>query len=249
MQSAMMASSLHDNVLKEDGSTEADPLDYGAGRIDVSRAAQAGLVLDVTRTEYENADPSGGGDPSALNLASLANGDCPTTCSWTRTLKSTLGSKTDWTVSVAGESPGLVVSVTPTSFSATGSSPIELEIEADTTNFNASVDGSNGWGFAWIVLESDGEITLRLPLAVKKAYTSASLLLTKEPSQFTAFPNAIVEYTIQLTNRDSISHTYSLTDTLPVGVEFVEGSATGGLVYDDSQSPAPLEGEVEGRSD
>jgi len=245
MQSALMISALTENVLKEDGTTEADPFDYGAGRIDVSRAAQAGLILDVTTKEYEDADPSLGGDPTALNLASLANDDCPMTCSWSRTFKNTLGYTSNWTVTVSGASPGLVVNVSPTSFQAAGSSPIELQVDADTTGFNAAVDGVNGWGFAWIILESDGEVTLRLPLAVKKTYTSAPLLLSKEPSQHAAFTGTVIEYTIQLSNRDAISHTYSLTDTLPAGVEYVPGSATGGLVYDDAGHQLIWEGEVE----
>jgi uncharacterized repeat protein (TIGR01451 family) len=245
MQSALMTTAVPDNVLKEDGATAADPFDYGGGRIDVSRAAQAGLILDETEHEFEDADPSTGGDPTALNLASLANGDCPTTCSWSRTLKSTLGAASDWTVSVAGASPGLVVTVSPTSFGAVGSSPIELQIEADTTGFNAALDGANGWGFASIVLESTDQVTLHIPLAVKKPYTSAPLLLSKEPSALAAPPGTIVEYTITLTNRDSVAHTYSLTDTLPAGVDYVPGSATGDLVYDAGTRQLTWQGEID----
>ena len=230
MQSALVSSALAENVLKEDGSTQADPLDYGAGRINVSRAAQAGLLLEVTTKQYQDADPSLGGDPSALNLASLSNDDCPSTCSWSRTVRSSLGEPTDWTVSVEGASPGLVVNVTPTSFQAAGVGPVELTIEADTTGFNAAVDGSNGWGFAWIVLQSDGQVTLRLPIAIKKTYSSAPLLISKQPNVNAAPTGTILEYTIQLTNRDSTSHAYNLTDTLPEGVSYVAGSANGGLV-------------------
>ena len=245
MQSALMTTAVPDNVRKEDGTTTADPFDYGAGRIDVSRAAQAGLVLDVTEKQYEDADPSTGGDPTALNLASLANDQCQPTCSWTRMFKSALGASSDWTVSVTGASPGLVVNVTPTSFGAVGSSPIELEIQADTTGFNAALDGANGWGFASIVLESADQVTLRLPLAVKKPYTSAPLLLSKMPSAFAAPTDSTIEYTIQLTNRDSVAHSYSLTDTLPAGVEYVPGSATGGLVYDPVGRQLTWQGEVD----
>ncbi len=245
MQSALTAAALPDGVRKEDGTTQADPFDFGAGRIDVSLAAQVGLLLDVTTKQYEDADPSLGGDPTALNLATLANGNCPATCSWNRTLKGILEDAADWTVTVAGTSPGLVVDVTPTSFQTHGSSPIELEINADTTNFNASLDGVDGWGFAWILLESQGQVTLRLPLAVKKPYTSAPLLLSKEPSVNAAPTGTIVEYTIQLTNRDSIAHMYNLTDTLPAGVAYVPDSATGGLEYDPVNHQLVWEGEID----
>ena len=245
IQSALTSTAVPGNVLKEDGATPGDPFDYGAGRINVSLAAQAGLVLDETTKRFEDADPALGGDPTSLNLASLANDDCPTTCSWTRTVKSTLDSAADWTVSVAGASPGLEVTATPESFRAVGSSPIELEISADTTGFNAALDGVDGWGFAWIVLESPGQVTLHIPLAVRKPYTSAPLLLTKEPSAHAAPTGTIVEYTIQVTNRDSVAHTYSLTDSLPAGVEYVPGSATGGLVYDPVDRELTWEGVIE----
>ena len=245
IQSALTSTAVSDNVLKEDGATPANPFDYGAGRIDVSLAAQAGLVLDETTNRFEDADPAEGGDPTALNLATLANGDCPGTCSWTRTLKSTLDSAADWTVSVTGASPGLEVTVTPDSFRAVGSSPIELEINADTTGFNAALDGVDGWGFAWIVLESADQVTLQLPVAVKKTYTSAPLLLSKEPSVLEAPTDSIVEYTIVVTNRDTVAHTYSLVDALPAGVDYVAGSATGGLLYDEINHQLTWEGVIE----
>lgn len=245
MQSALMASALPDNVLKEDGTTEGDPFDYGAGRIDVSRAAQIDLLLDVTTKQYEDADPSAGGDPTALNLASMANDNCLPTCSWIRTVKSTSGTPADWTVSVEGASPGLSVNVTPTNFSTSGFGPVALEFQADTTDFNAALDGTNGWGFAWILIESQDQVTLRLPLAVKKPYTSAPLLLNKEPSSLAAPTGTIITYTIQLSNRDNVSNTYSLTDTLPSGVEYVAGSATGGLVYDEFNHQLTWQGEID----
>ncbi|MFN2186168.1 MAG: S8 family serine peptidase, partial [Anaerolineae bacterium] len=245
MQSALMTTAVPDNVLKEDSATAADPFDRGGGRIDVSRAAQAGLVLDETTNNFEDADPGLDGDPTTLNLASLANSACYPTCSWTRTVKSALDTAADWTVSVTGASPGLEVTVSPTSFRATGAGPIELQIDADTTGFNAANDGANDWGFASIVLESAGQETLHIPLAVKKPYTSSPLLVSKEPNKYAAPTGAIVEYTIQVTNRDSVPHIYSLTDTLPAGVEYVASSATGGLVYDPGTRELTWQGEID----
>jgi uncharacterized repeat protein (TIGR01451 family) len=242
MQSALMTTAVDDTVRKEDGTMAADPFDDGAGRIDVSRAAQASLVLD--ETHYAAADPSTGGDPTDLNLASLANDDCQTTCDWSRTLRSTLDTSSHWTVSVTGASPGLVVTVTPSSFDVASMATTELQIEADTTGFNAALNGVDGWGFASIVLESTDQVTLHLPLAVKKPATSAPLLLSKEPSALAVPANRSVVYTIQVTNRETVANTYSLTDTLPAGVEYVAGSATGGLVYDPLTRQLTWQGEI-----
>ncbi|MGC9336406.1 MAG: hypothetical protein ACP5JJ_19895, partial [Anaerolineae bacterium] len=138
----------------------------------------------------------------------------------------------------------LTVTVSPASFNVGGGGMKELQIEADVTGFNAAQDGSNGWGFAWIVLESADQEALHLPLAVKKPYTSAPLLLSKEPSTLAAPTGSTVQYTLQLTNRDTVTNTYSLTDTLPAGVEYVPGSATSGLVYDPATRQLTWTGEL-----
>jgi subtilisin family serine protease len=65
VQSALMMTSWTTNLLKEDGVTPADPFDVGAGRLDLTGAALAGLVLNETTTGYEDADPAAGGDPTA----------------------------------------------------------------------------------------------------------------------------------------------------------------------------------------
>lgn len=232
IKSALMTTGVTASVLKEDDVTPADPFDMGAGRDDLSRAAKVGLVFNETEPNYSNADPDLGGDPKTLNMPSMADSDCQGTCSWTRTAKSTLASSATWTASVSGAPPGLVVTVSPSSFEVTAGGTQAFTVTADVTGFNAALDGSNGWGFAWVILESSGEETLHLPVAVRKSYTSAPLLLTKEPSVLSAGTGDVVTYTITLSNRDIVSNTYSLTDTLPAGVEYVPGSATGGLVYD-----------------
>ncbi len=76
--------------------TQPDPFDMGSGRIDLTVAAQAGLVLNEIKANYDAANPATGGNPSTLNLPSLGKGACYKTCSWTRTLRST----------AAGASPG-----------------------------------------------------------------------------------------------------------------------------------------------
>ncbi len=63
-------------VVKEDGTTQADPFDMGGGRIDLTEAANAPLILDETTANYLAADPAAGGDPKDLNNASLGNSAC-----------------------------------------------------------------------------------------------------------------------------------------------------------------------------
>ena len=91
------------SVLLEDGVTPANPFSAGAGRVQVDRAAKTGLVLDEQRADYLSANPATGGDPSALNLASLANRGCgPTTCTFTRTFRSTRATFQTFSASLSG---------------------------------------------------------------------------------------------------------------------------------------------------
>src|SRR5688500_1810451 len=114
IRSALMTTSLTD-VLKDDAATPADPFDFGAGRISLSGAARAGLVLDESADAYLAADPAADGDPSALNIPSLASADCAGTCGWSRTLTSVADGEVTWTASVSAPA-GMAVSVSPSSF-------------------------------------------------------------------------------------------------------------------------------------
>ena len=114
IQSALMSTASTQNLYKEDGSTPVIPFDAGAGRIDLSVASDAGFLLDVTQAEYENADPNNGGDPSSLNIPSLATDELNYSWTFTRTLKSTQTGA--WNVNVSATT-GLTITVEPSSFS------------------------------------------------------------------------------------------------------------------------------------
>ncbi|MFQ5460441.1 MAG: S8 family serine peptidase, partial [Anaerolineae bacterium] len=115
IQSAFMTTAITDGVRKEDGVTPADWFDMGAGRVDVSRAAAAGFVLDMTMAEAMAADPEAGGDPSTLNLASMADFSCLAECGWTRVITSTLDEPVQWLLSTSA-TPGMTLTVTPAVF-------------------------------------------------------------------------------------------------------------------------------------
>ena len=102
-------------ITKEDHSTAADPFDRGAGRINVAAAARAGFTVSEGVANYHAANPLAGGQSHSLNLASLANSRCASTCSWTRTIVSTSSRPITYDVSaVAGD--GFTISVSPSTF-------------------------------------------------------------------------------------------------------------------------------------
>ena len=101
-------------VLKEDHATAADPFDMGGGRVDVARAARAGIVLQESVANYQASNPALGGDPRQLNMASFAHENCQSSCEWTRTLTSAADQSVTWTASTSAS--GFTLSVSPASF-------------------------------------------------------------------------------------------------------------------------------------
>ena len=140
IQSALMTTA-NPNVLKENGITPADPFDTGAGRVDLNTASRAGLVLNETYARYIAANPGTGGDPKTLNMASFGNAQCLSTCSWTRTVSSTMNSAVTWTSSVTSAA-GITLTVSPISFTlpAHGSRVI-------TVTANVSALPNDVWAF------------------------------------------------------------------------------------------------------
>lgn len=115
VQSALMLTAVTDTLRKEDGVTPADPFDYGAGRIDVSKSVMTGLVLNERLSNMAQADPKFSGDPATLNRASLMDDLCAIVCTWTRTFSSTLATTTTWSITTTS-SPGLTLITQPTTF-------------------------------------------------------------------------------------------------------------------------------------
>ncbi len=147
-------------VLDTDGVSLADPFAMGAGRIDLSLAARAGLVLDESEANYTAANPSTNGDPTSLNLASLANGACSGICSWTRVFSSTLGASRTWTASTNAPA-GLAVTVAPSVFTLDPGESVSVTITA-----HVGAVPINHWYFASFSLHAAGSPDSRLPIAL-----------------------------------------------------------------------------------
>ena len=162
VQSALMSTAWTQNLVKEDWSTPADPFDVGAGRVDLTIAADAGFIMNITKTEYQDADPAGGGDPSTLNLPSLASDEFNNSWTWTRTLKATRAG--NWEVSFDLPT-GMSMTVSPATinFAAAG--------DTQTVTFTAHGYGltQDQWYFAQVDFNdtSNGSPEGHFPVAVK----------------------------------------------------------------------------------
>ena len=125
-----------------EGGKAVGPFARGAGRADLTKAALSGLVMNETTPNYVAADPSTGGDPTTLNVASLASSGCLATCSWTRTVTNALATATTWSVTTT-KPKGMTLTVSPASFTLAPGASQKLTITADVSKLGVGqwVDG------------------------------------------------------------------------------------------------------------
>ena len=168
IKSALMMTAKEAGLTKPDGVTPSTFYDRGAGRIEAEVASRAGLVLDETQANFLAADPSKGGDPAKLNLASMDQMRCidPPThalqCSFTRQLTSTLDHAVNWTASLTGDAntPGSTVS--PATFQTNAGSTTGITVTVDAS---ALAGGAAHFG-ELVLTPDDGSPALHMPISV-----------------------------------------------------------------------------------
>lgn len=147
-------------LIKADGSP-VDAWDLGSGRVDLTRAALSGFVLDESNANFLASNPSSGGDLSALNLAAFASADCASTCTFTRTLRSTTLVSHAYVATVAGMPAGSV-GVSPATFTIDAGATQVITITVDATQLTA------GWNFGQVDFAGDDVLlpALHMPMAI-----------------------------------------------------------------------------------
>ena len=241
IQSALMTTAVT-SILDNDGSTPATPFDMGNGRIDLTQASKAGLLLNETVSNYNAANPATNGDPKTLNLPSMGNSQCFGICSWTRTVNSPLSSSVDWTA-VIDMPPGVIISVTPNNFTLPAGGTQVLTIEA-----NVQGATPDQWHFSQITLvPSDSSIpNAHMPVAVYPLVSSSSAetILTKTAAENMVRTGELINYTITVQNPSSSASTFSLLDPIPTNATYVANSATNGLTYNSAQNELAWSGSI-----
>lgn len=161
VQSALMTTSITNGV--NVGGKLATPFDRGAGRVDLTQAARAGLVLNEilaagqTVTQYYETAQA---NPTTLNRPSMANSDCKGTCSWTRVVTSTLNTTASWTAKTSGPK-GVRLTVSPSKFTLAPGGSQAVTVTADVADAPVGQ-----WSFAELSVTSKGVPTAHLPIAV-----------------------------------------------------------------------------------
>ncbi|MFQ5595460.1 MAG: S8 family peptidase, partial [Anaerolineae bacterium] len=152
VQSALMTTGLTE-VVKEDGETAADPFDLGGGRIDLTQAADPGLVFDMSVADYE----AGQDDPANMNLPSLGFGDVAGVATITRTATSLVGVDSTWTITVDAPD-GVQITVSPDPLVAPANGTATFTVSVDAT------EAPEGQYFAHVYLEH-GPHQVHMPVA------------------------------------------------------------------------------------
>lgn len=160
IRSAMNMTASLANLVNAD-TTPVGPWDAGSGRLDLTKAALSGLVLDETAANFAAADPGSGGNLASLNLPQMVSTICATTCTFMRTLHSTSVLSQNYTLGVAGL-PASAVTVTPPTFTVAAGA---------TQTIQVTIDGSqlpSGWNYGQLALVAD-DVTLpalHMPIAI-----------------------------------------------------------------------------------
>lgn len=176
IQSALVMTALANTTRDYDG-MGVTPFDYGNGRVDLSKAALAGLVMEENPKNFTQANPAQGGDPRKLNIPSYQNSICLGSCSFTRTLRNVTSVATTYAIGVEKWN---AIQVT-TSPSGTFQIP-PGGTQQVTVTVSPALDAGANWQFARIVFQTsntfpDGkEISdVAFPLAVKTKTSGSNL--------------------------------------------------------------------------
>ncbi len=145
----------------------ADAFSSGAGRIDLTAVARAGLVLHESGDGFRAANPAYGQDASQLNLASLTESACGDSCTWTRQFRSTLPLTTTWEVDIT-QPVTAVLTVTPTTFMLPPGGFQTIAVTAA-----AASSPTDTWDFGVLLLSESSQLApdAHLPVTLKRSET------------------------------------------------------------------------------
>jgi hypothetical protein len=172
------------------------PFDMGSGRLDLSVAGKASLVMDETIPDFIAANPDLGGEPRDLNMPYLVNFDCIGTCTWTRTFTSVLLENTIWDVVIPTPPAGLTLTASVTTFELTQGNPnVTITFTADV--IAAEIDDLF---FAEVLLvPDDGEAT-RLPVVVVASAPPPVIAVDPVSLASTQLTDELVDQTLTISN-------------------------------------------------
>ena len=146
------------------------PMDRGAGTIDLTKAANAGAYLNITGAQFRAGSIA---TVHTLNLPGLANANCVTTCTFSRTLTGLSNENWIVEVNVVG---GAVVTPDVTAFSLNNGTTQSITFNVDVSN--PSILGLWSYGNVTLRNNADANKNLKFPVAIfsSDGFSAPSLL-------------------------------------------------------------------------
>ena len=100
IKSALMTTAKTAGLVKENGVTPFDAFDAGSGRVDLRKAGDPGLTFDATGADFLAWED----ELYRVNQPSVYHPSIPGVVTVTRTVRSVLGSRSDWRITVSSPS-------------------------------------------------------------------------------------------------------------------------------------------------
>ncbi len=253
IESALMMTAV--SAIIDHNNTPTDVFGSGSGRIDLTAVSRVGFVLNETANRFRAADPVLGQDSSQLNLASLTDANCATTCTWTRELRSTLDTPTSWTIDIT-QPITAVLSVQPAHFTLQPGATQIITVTAVADSLPLDT-----WDFGTLQLSENTHkaVDAHLPVTLKRVESNLienieihtrqdagshlqSNLFAPNITELTATAVQMVKGTFTQTH---IAETEAVTLTIPVpanskllAAEIVSSTAYGVQLYSQKSGDA-----------
>lgn len=218
IKSALMltANGVH---VKEDGSTPADPFDYGSGRVDLARAGSAGLsISDSTANFFALQDQLWNANYPSLYLPTMTG-----EITVTRTLQSESAKNRTWKTSVSAPADVTIDVPKTVSIAAGMTATLDITVSAPTVP-------EGQVRHAWLFLTNKGD-TLRFPITLVRAQPGVTLDKTCTPDEVAQ--GGAIDCTITAENTTFADAAVSIVDDIPPGHPVDETSVTGATWLDD----------------
>lgn len=202
-KSALMTTA-HQDVVKEDLTTPADPFDYGSGRIDLTVAGVAGLTIDETAGNMAAL----GSSPVAavhLNLPSVNAPVMPGRVTTTRTVENVTDQRQTYQVRVDSP-PQSRITVTPSRFTVAAGRTQELRV-----TITSKAPEEQLFGEIRLVPQRAGLPTQHLPVAFVPQQGEVTLESTCSPAEIDLLSTSTC--TVTATNKSFVDTTVDLHST------------------------------------
>jgi hypothetical protein len=214
IKSALMTTADPDDVVKEDGATEADAFDMGTGRLDLGKSWNPGLVFIESGADYVALED----ELWNANYPSLYLPVMPGKMNVERTVTDVTGSTNTWNVRVFTPDDVLVRVPRKITVPANGDFTFDIIVDAREVPTGevrfASIEFKNGMK------------VLTFPITLVRQQPGVTLAKSCDPASVDYMGTTDCTLTIENTTYDT--HRANLRDFLPYNLDLVEGTVVGG---------------------